>query len=181
MDPKLLVKTSKRLSLVLRHKPESVGVKLDAAGWTDVDGLLRAMRISREDLNKVVADNNKKRFEFSGDGKRIRASQGHSVDVDLGYEPSDPPDVLYHGTYANALDSIFKTGLDKRDRHHVHMSKDVATAQQVGQRRGDVRILLVNAAAMVRDGFKFYVSTNGVWLTDHVPAKYLSVRSETYP
>ena len=126
-------------------------------------------------LDQVVAENNKKRFEFSEDGTRIRASQGHSVEVDLGYEPKSPPEFLYHGTATKFLDSIFKRGLDKRKRHHVHMSADHDTATNVGSRHGKVVVLRVRAQAMVQAGHQFYRSTNGVWLTEAVPSEYLEI------
>ena len=173
------VKTSKFLSLVLRHQPEAIGVTLDPAGWVGVRELLDALakhgRPLREDqLRHIVETSDKKRFAFSDDGLRIRASQGHSVEVELGYEPATPPDVLYHGTVGRFLDSIRVTGLQKGQRHHVHLSRDVETATKVGGRRGEAVLLQVDAAAMAGDGLVFYVSANGVWLTDHVPPKYIT-------
>jgi len=169
---------SKFLSLVLRHRPETIGITLGAAGWVQVDALLAGCRtagqdISFEQLDEVVATNDKKRFEFSADGKMIRASQGHSVDVDLGYSPAEPPEVLYHGTARRNIKAIRAGGLVKGRRHHVHLSPNKGTAVNVGQRYGKPVVLEVRAAAMVAAGMAFFVSTNGVWLTDHVPPKYL--------
>jgi putative RNA 2'-phosphotransferase len=175
---KQLTRLSKRLSRALRHDPAAAGLTLDAAGWIPVDALLAAMRIDRADLDAVVAGNDKRRFavETGPDGvERIRASQGHSVPVDLGLTPATPPDLLYHGTGTTALASIRGTGLHCAARHHVHLSPDRETAHRVGaRRRGPVAILTVDAAAMARDGHLFYRSANGVWLTDEVPPRYLS-------
>lgn len=174
-----VVKDSKFLAGVLRHNPGKIGVSLDAAGWVDVDVLLAALkrrgrRIDRARLDFVVEHNNKKRFEYDGSGARIRASQGHSVPVDLGYEPQDPPETLYHGTATRSLDSIFAEGLLPGGRHHVHLSMDVETAVKVGSRHGKPVVLLVAAARMRADGRAFFRSTNGVWLTEHVAPEYLS-------
>lgn len=171
-------RTSKFLSLVLRHKPEKIGIMLDEAGWTDVSGLLEAMeklrwRVSREDLDFIVRNNAKQRFAFSEDGTQIRASQGHSVEVDLKYDAVDPPEILYHGTVGKFMASIREQGLIKGERHHVHLSKDEATATIVGKRRGAPVLLVVDARAMALDGYEFFVSANGVWLTELVPPKYL--------
>jgi putative RNA 2'-phosphotransferase len=174
------VKISKFLSLVLRHKPEEIGITLDDAGWVNVDVLLTAMAahdrpITEADLRHVVDTSDKKRFALSDDGRRIRASQGHSVEVELGYEPATPPDVLFHGTVERFLDSIRAGGLAKGRRHHVHLTADVATAATVGGRRGRAVVLTIDAAAMAREGLTFYVSANGVWLTDHVPARFIAL------
>ncbi|SCG50988.1 putative RNA 2'-phosphotransferase [Micromonospora halophytica] len=166
------------MSLALRHQPGRFGLVPDRAGWVAVDDLLAAMRIDRADLDAVVVGNDKQRFAVQRDAdgvERIRASQGHSIPVDLGLEPSSPPVRLYHGTGAAALDSIRATGLHRGGRHHVHLSADVATARRVGARRGGaVVVLTVDAAAMARDGHVFYRSANGVWLTDAVPPDYLA-------
>ncbi|GAA1800645.1 RNA 2'-phosphotransferase [Planosporangium flavigriseum] len=177
-----LVGLSKRLSYVLRHRPDSVGLTLDRNGWVAVDDLLAALaahgvRVGRAELDTVLAGNDKRRFavEAGPDGRdRIRASQGHSIPIDLGLTPVTPPPVLYHGTSAAAVPSIRAEGLRKARRHHVHLSGDLSTAQRVGaRRRGPVEILTVDAAAMAADGHQFYRSANGVWLTDHVPPRYL--------
>jgi putative RNA 2'-phosphotransferase len=172
-----LVKLSKRMSKVLRHDPGRAGLTLDAGGWIPVDTFLAAMRIQRAELDAVVVGNDKQRFavERGTDGvERIRASQGHSIPVDLGLAPVTPPERLYHGTGAAALASIRATGLHKGGRHHVHLSTDRDTAHRVGARRGGaIVIITVDSGAMARDGHLFYRSTNGVWLTDAVPARYL--------
>lgn len=177
MDPARLVKLSKRISKVLRHDPGRVGLTLDAAGWTPVRELLAALRIERDELDAVVAGNDKQRFvvERGTDGiERIRANQGHSIPVRLGLDPVTPPDQLYHGTSAAAWSSIRATGLHRGTRHHVHLSVDRETAHRVGARRsGPVMIISVDAAAMHRAGHAFYRSANGVWLTDEVPPEYL--------
>ena len=175
-----LVRNSKYLSGVLRHNPAKIGIELDPAGWVDVDVLLAALkqrgrRISRHQLDEVVEHNNKKRFEFDDSGARIRASQGHSVPVDLGYEPLVPPDTLYHGTATGSLDSIFAEGLRPGRRHHVHLSVDTETAAKVGARHGKPAVLIVAADRMHADGCVFYRSTNGVWLTEHVAPEHLTV------
>ena len=172
-----IVRASKFLSLVLRHKPETIGITLDSAGWVNVRVLLAAMgdRMDRALLDRVVAENNKKRFEFSPSGLRVRASQGHTLTVDLGYEPQEPPGYLFHGTPITALPSIRATGLSKMDRHAVHLSEDGATAQTVGSRHGKCVVLCVYAGTMYWNGYgKFYKSTNGVWLTDCVPPEFLN-------
>jgi putative RNA 2'-phosphotransferase len=172
------IKISKFLSLVLRHKPEKIGIVLDDSGWTDVDELIRltnqsGRRLTRAMLEQVVAENDKKRYAFSDDGRRIRASQGHSVDVDLNLPPAAPPEVLYHGTATHFLDSIRADGLHAASRKHVHLSLDETTAIKVGQRHGRPVVLTVQTGAMAADGHTFYVSDNGVWLTEQVPSRYL--------
>lgn len=173
-----LIPTSKFLSLILRHQPELVGLSLDEHGWADIRELLDAARasgrhITRELLLRVVQENDKKRFAISADGTKIRASQGHSIEVDLGLQPVEPPDVLYHGTIERFLASIAENGLRPGSRQHVHLSPDTKTATAVGKRRGRPVILQVLAGQMHRDGFLFCRSENGVWLTDHVPASYI--------
>lgn len=174
-----VVRASKRLSYVLRHRPDSVGLVLDEAGWVDVDVLLTALagsglRLSRTELEHVVATNDKRRFAFDASGRRIRASQGHSVAVSLGYEPADPPAELFHGTVERFLPSIVAEGLRPGNRHAVHLSADAGTAEKVGARRGRPVVLRVDAAAMAADGFSFSVSANGVWLVAAVPPRYLA-------
>jgi putative RNA 2'-phosphotransferase len=177
-----LVRDSKFLSSVLRHNPGKIGVELDPAGWVEVEVLLAAARragrrIGRERLDRVVEHNNKKRFEYDASGTRIRASQGHSVPVDLGYEPLVPPETLFHGTATSSLDSIFREGIKPGRRHHVHLSADLETATRVGARHGKPAVLLVAAGRMHGDGREFLRSTNGVWLTEHVAPAYLSFDS----
>ena len=180
------VRDSKYLAGVLRHNPGKIGVELDAAGWVEVDVLLAALArhgrlIGRARLDHVVEHNNKKRFEYDEAGTRIRASQGHSVPVDLGYESRVPPEVLYHGTATSSLDSIFSEGLKPGRRHHVHLSVDIETATKVGARHGKPAVLVVAAARMHAAGHEFFRSTNGVWLTEHVAPEYLSVTSAVSP
>jgi putative RNA 2'-phosphotransferase len=171
-------RVSKFLSLVLRHKPETIGIVLDEAGWTDVDGLLTAcsahgVQLTREELTALVASSDKQRFALSGDGQRIRANQGHSVEVELGLPDATPPARLFHGTFAAALPGIRTEGLLKGARHAVHLAADLTTASKVGMRRGAPVILTVRADAMVAAGHRFQVSANGVWLTDHVPPRFI--------
>lgn len=170
---------SRLLSRVLRHEPESIGIELDPAGWVRIDNLLSQVKkagfkADRELLDQVVANNDKKRFTISEDGLRIRAAQGHSVEVDLGLLPSVPPDLLFHGTATVNLDSIFEKGLIPGSRRHVHLSKDEATALRVGQRHGKALVLKVDAGRAHADGIAFFVADNGVWLTEALPATYLS-------
>jgi putative RNA 2'-phosphotransferase len=173
-----LVATGKFLSLVLRHRPEEIGLVLDRNGWADLGELVRlsnehGKRLSRELVEEVVARNEKKRFAISADGTRIRASQGHSVEVDLQLAPAEPPELLYHGTVFRFLESIRLNGLRRGKRLHVHLSADEQSAKIVGARRGQPVVLRVAAQAMFRDGYVFYVSENGVWLTKHVPPEFL--------
>lgn len=171
-------KISTFLSLVLRHKPAEIGLMLDDAGWVDVSLLLSQLTaynkpVSMDQLQEIVETNDKQRFAFSEDGTRIRANQGHSVTVQLDYERAIPPELLYHGTVARFLPAIKEQGLKKMSRHHVHLSPDTATAEKVGQRRGNPMILSVRAAEMHEQGYAFYCTDNGVWLTDHVPAIFI--------
>lgn len=173
-------KISRILSLVLRHKPEELGIELDKNGWTDVSTLMQKLRhrgyvINRESLKDIVATNDKKRFTFDTTNNRIRANQGHSVDVDLELVSEAPPSILYHGTGSKSLESIMKNGLEKRSRQHVHLSADLDTAIKVGTRHGRVVVLMVDTASMSNDGFEFFKSKNDVWLTDNVPSKYLKL------
>ena len=167
------VRTSKRLSFVLRHRPDSVGLELDEAGWADVDQLLAALRLTREQLERVVATNDKRRFEIAGN--RIRAVQGHSIAVELGYTAERPPAELFHGTVQRFLPAILAEGLRPQRRHAVHLSVDVGTARTVGARRGRPVVLRVDAERLARDGAVFTRSANGVWLVDSVPPSYLTV------
>jgi putative RNA 2'-phosphotransferase len=173
-----LVKISKYLSKHLRHQPHRIGLELDPGGWVDVDRLLAACArhhfpITRAELVEVVAQNDKQRFAFDPTGTRIRANQGHSVEVDLQLEPLTPPPLLYHGTGHRAAEAIAGAGIMRMARHHVHLSSDIATATAVGARHGRPVVFEVDAAAMHRDGFLFYRSANGVWLVDRVPPEYL--------
>jgi putative RNA 2'-phosphotransferase len=173
-------KISKLLSYVLRHKPESIGISLDKEGWTDIDVLISKcaprLEFTREDLARVVENNDKQRFAISDDGQKIRANQGHTADVNLSFEKKTPPDMLYHGTQKSFLGSIQKKGLLPGKRHHVHMSDNLVTAEQVGARRGanSYVILTIDCKEMVKDGVEFFLSENGVWLTDKVESKYIN-------
>ncbi len=183
MDRKL-VRVSKFLSLVLRHKPETIGLSLDQGGWARVDELIVASNRSGVSLDEgllreVVEQNDKQRFAFSNDGLRIRASQGHSIPVDLGLEPLVPPEFLYHGTATRFLESIKKRGLVPGNRLHVHLSPDEPTAVRVGQRHGKPVVLTIRAGHMYANGFTFYLSANGVWLTEKVPAEYIKFPNHT--
>ncbi|EAV43195.1 hypothetical protein SIAM614_20266 [Stappia aggregata IAM 12614] len=172
-------KISKRLSFWLRHKPEDAGLTLSHDGWADVSAVLKAfstlkLDCNRDQLERVVETNDKKRFEFSDDGKRIRARQGHSVDIDLGLTALTPPEILFHGTATRFLPLILTEGLKPMARHHVHLSPDRSTALKVGSRHGKPAVLQVAASAMQADGHTFYRTENGVWLTDSVPATFLT-------
>lgn len=174
------MRLSKRLSFVLRHHPGSIGLELDPAGWVDVEALLGALaahgtRIDRRALEQVVATNDKRRFAFDRSGTRIRASQGHSVQVDLGYPPQPPPPELFHGTPVRAVEAILEQGLRPQRRHAVHLSDDVATARTVGARRGRAVVLRVDAQALAAVGAVFARSDNGVWLVAAVPPEFLSL------
>ena len=175
---KKLVPLSRFLSLVLRHQPESIGLTLDAQGWADVDELIarcnaRGKKLTRATLMAIVTTNDKQRFRLNDDQTRIRASQGHSIPVDLGLIAIEPPDILYHGTAEKNLGLIYAQGLIKQSRQHVHLSVDTLTATKVGARHGKVVVLTVQAGEMHRQGMAFYRSDNGVWLTDCVPPEYL--------
>lgn len=176
---KELVKESRFLSLVLRHNPGAAGIELDRQGWVAVDVLLAALqarghKVDAATLHEIVSTNEKRRFAFSSDGLRIRASQGHSLPVDLGLQPVVPPLQLFHGTATTHLASIRRLGLIKGSRQHVHLSEDRRTAEQVGSRHGKPVVLAVQSGRMQQDGFAFYLSANRVWLTEHVPAEYLA-------
>lgn len=178
ISDKQKTKISKFLSLVLRHKPETIGIKLDENGWVDVQELILksndyGVNYDLDILKDIVETNTKKRFAFNTFMDRIRASQGHSVNVELGYTNKQPPEFLYHGTAQKFVDSIMKTGLEKRNRQHVHLSHELETALKVGQRHGKPFIFEVTAKQMHQDNFEFFLSENGVWLTEAVPLKYL--------
>jgi putative RNA 2'-phosphotransferase len=169
---------SKFLSLILRHQPQKFGINLDEHGWAQVDDVIAAARhagimLTYPILQQIVAENDKQRFAISADGRAIRASQGHSIPIDLGLPPLEPPALLYHGTAQRFLPSIRVAGLQRRSRQYVHLSLDEQTAKSVGQRHGDSVVLIVQTGAMFRDGFTFFRSENGVRLVDSVPLKYL--------
>jgi putative RNA 2'-phosphotransferase len=186
ISEKHLTHLSKFLSLVLRHQPETIGIRLDKNGWTDVNELLEkaskaGIQIDRQTLNHVVDTNSKKRFAFNDDLTKIRASQGHSIDIELGYTNQKPPEILFHGTGERSVQSILEKGLEKQSRQHVHLSSDYETAIKVGQRHGKPFVFKVLAGQMYNDGFLFFISDNGVWLTEKVPAKYLKTNIEPKP
>ena len=178
MTEKETSKTSRFLSLILRHEPERVGLKLGEAGWVRADELLRAVNqhnvaLTLDDLKHIVTTSDKKRFAFSDDGLYIRASQGHSVEVDLQYEPKTPPELLYHGTATRFLDSIHQDGLSRMERHDVHLSAETKVTLQVGGRHGKPVLLTIHAGDMHRAGHIFRCSANGVWLVNHIPPEYI--------
>lgn len=166
---------SKYLSLVLRHKPEVIGLSLDKKGWADVQELLSKSnrKFSLEELYYVVQNNSKQRFTFNEDQSKIRANQGHSLEIDLQLKPQTPPDILYHGTATKNIDSIKSKGLTKQNRQYVHLSKDYETAFKAGSRYGETIVLAIKTHDMFEKGHKFFVSKNGVWLTDNVPPSFI--------
>jgi putative RNA 2'-phosphotransferase len=173
-----LIRTSKFLSLILRHQPQKYGITLDEHGWAQVGDVIAAanragLTLTYPILQQIVAENDKHRFALSPDGRSIRASQGHSIPIDLGLPPLEPPAFLFHGTSQKFLASIRVQGLLPRSRQFVHLSSDIQTATAVGQRHGFPVVLTVNSGTMFHDGISFYRSENGVWLVDSVPLKYL--------
>jgi len=169
---------SKFLSYVLRHRPDSIGLEMSKAGWVNIAELLEKSKngLTREVLDEIVQEDGKQRYAVSEDGLQIRANQGHSVEVDLGLKAAIPPVTLYHGTPESEVAIIMKTGLKKMRRHHVHLSADFETALKVGKRRtGKALVLSVDTRNMVKQGIKFFISENGVWLTDFVAPEFLSV------
>lgn len=179
MSDDQIVRKSKFLSLILRHNPGKIGLTLDENGWALIDELIQCAGRNRvsltvESIRELVDSNDKKRFAISEDGSRIRANQGHSVQVDLALTPREPPDFLYHGTATRFLDSILATGLNSGNRQHVHLSSDFETAVKVGSRHGKPIVLRVSSGDMHRAGIQFFLSENGVWLTNVVLNQYLS-------
>lgn len=186
LNKKQMVRTSKFLSLVLRHQPDAVGITVDAHGWAEVGALLRGMTdagvpCDLQALREIVRTDEKQRYTFNEDGTKIRASQGHSFPVDLGLTQTDPPQVLWHGTATRFLKCIMQEGLKPMSRQYVHLSPDAETAYRVGIRHGKPVILQVDALRMVQDGMKFYRAENGVWLTDAVPPQYLQITGTAQP
>lgn len=175
-------KISKFISLVLRHNPEVIGISLDKNGWTDTGILIKKLSskfdIDLNILKEIVASDDKQRYSFSSDFTKIRANQGHSVSVDLELLPQKPPTILYHGTAQRFVQSIYQKGIQKQNRQYVHLSKDVETAQKVGNRHGEVFVFQIDTHKMLSEGYLFYLSENGVWLTDEVPARFLSPYSK---
>lgn len=191
MDTKQLNETSKFLSYVLRHEPQTIGLQLDSEGWADIESLIAGAAkdgwtLDISLIQTVVSSSDKKRFSISGDGQRIRAVQGHSTaSVNLEHVEKEPPEFLYHGTATRFLESILQQGLIAGSRHHVHLSQDIPTAIAVGQRYGKPVVLKIEALRMHLQGFKFFQAENGVWLTNYVPMSFIhqdlaqySVRSD---
>lgn len=181
MDEKRRTKISKFLSLILRHQPEAIGLRLEENGWVKVDDLITACAkngrvFTRPELDEVVETNDKKRFSFDETGKKIRANQGHSLEVEIEFERKTPPDKLYHGTAEKNVRLIFEHGLKKMNRHHVHLSADAETAHKVGARHGKPVIFEIDTKAMREDNFDFFVSANGVWLVENVPPQFLKLK-----
>lgn len=175
MDDK---KISKSLSYWLRHKPDAGGIEIDPTGWAEVDAVLAALARAKlphalHDLERVVVESDKNRFELSPDGQLVRARQGHSIPIDLGWPVAAPPETLFHGTVEKFLPAILSEGLRPMARHHVHLSPDAATATLVGARRGKPVILRIAAGALHGDGAEFRLSSNAVWLVDHVPPAFI--------
>lgn len=177
MEKKKEKKISKVLSFWLRHKPEDIGLEIEPNGWTNVADLMEkakeTIEFTMEELEYVVENNNKQRFSFNEDKTKIRANQGHSIDVELEFEEVVPPQILYHGAPVGVVDAIMKEGLKKMNRHHVHLSPDKETAAMVGSRRGKYEILEIEAMRLRADGHKIYMSANGVYLVDEVPPEYI--------
>ena len=177
--------TSKYISLILRHKPEVIGITLDEHGWASVDELINGVSktypLTMDALERIVAEDEKQRYSFNEDKTLIRANQGHSVPVDVELEEIEPPIVLYHGTGEKYVDSIDQIGLIPKSRLYVHLSSDINTAIMVGSRHGRPVVYVVDSKQMKIDGYKFYRSVNGVWLTKEVPVRYLTKLSSNYP
>ncbi|MFM8453816.1 MAG: RNA 2'-phosphotransferase, partial [Gammaproteobacteria bacterium] len=162
------------------HKPDSIGIELDKNGWADINQLITKINISEpsytldyKKIKTVVDTNEKKRFIISDDGSKIRASQGHSIEIDLKLEPTEPPEILYHGTAQRFLEKITTEGLIPKERQHVHLSDNIETAISVGQRYGKPVLLTIQASIMFKNGYSFFLSENNVWLTNHVPSEYI--------
>ena len=182
MRTRSIQKTSRYLSMILRHRPEVIGITLDEHGWADVDELIAGINkthpLDRKMLEQIVAQDEKQRYSFNEDKTRIRANQGHSVPVDVELEEKEPPRILYHGTGEKYVQSIDRQGLIPKTRLYVHLSSDIPTAQKVGKRHGKPVVYLVKSLAMYRDGYRFFQSVNGVWLTKEVPVSYLEKQRE---
>lgn len=181
-EERRLERLSKFISMILRHKPEAIGITLDEHGWADVDELIKGINetgeeieFSKDTLETIVKTDKKQRYSFSQDKTLIRANQGHSIPVDVELEKKEPPKVLYHGTGVKSVKAIQEQGLLPMERLYVHLSTDVETATNVGKRHGTPVIFQVNAEQMQKDGYDFFQSVNGVWLTKEVPAKYLEL------
>jgi len=171
--------TSKFISLILRHKPETIGISLDEHGWANVDELIAGVSkthpINMDILEQIVAEDEKQRYSFNEDKTLIRANQGHSIPVDVELEEKEPPEILFHGTGEKYVDSINKSGLIPKSRLYVHLSSNEETAYKVGTRHGKPVIYKVRSKEMYQDGYKFFCSVNGVWLTKAVPVRYIEI------
>lgn len=181
-EERRLERLSKFISMILRHKPQVIGITLDEHGWADVDELIKGINetgeeieFSKDTLETIVKTDKKQRYSFSQDRTLIRANQGHSIPVDVELEKKEPPKVLYHGTGVKSVKAIQEQGLLPMERLYVHLSIDVKTATNVGKRHDTPVIFQVNAEQMQKDGYDFFQSVNGVWLTKEVPAKYLEL------
>jgi putative RNA 2'-phosphotransferase len=183
---KNLENIGKFLSLILRHQPQTVGIQLDKHGWANIEELLEGMSnhgqpVDMQTLEYIVANNDKKRYSFNDDKTLIRANQGHSIHVDVELEEKEPPEYLYHGTSEKYVSSIEKIGLLPKSRLYVHLSKEFSTAENVGKRHGSPVVYKILSGEMHKDGYNFYLSVNGVWLTKQVPVKYLQKIAITLP
>lgn len=187
MQSKNDVSLGRFISLILRHKPETIGIRLDEHGWAEVPELLEGINrsgraIDMETLERIVRENEKQRYAFNQDHTRIRARQGHSLEVDVELQSRTPPDTLYHGTAERFLNSILKDGICRQSRQYVHLSREEETAFAVGRRHGKPVVLVLDAGRMNRDGTLFYCSENGVWMCGHVPPEYiLEIKREEHP
>lgn len=173
------MRISKFISLILRHKPEEIGLTLDEYGYVNTSDLIKGLnrkgyRVTISDIERIVEDDDKQRYSFNEDKTKIKANQGHSIAVNLELQDIEPPKVLYHGTATRFSESICKEGIKKQGRQYVHLSSDVETATKVGKRHGELVIFKINSEQMYKDGYKFFLSENKVWLTDYVPIKYFS-------
>ncbi|WP_055667921.1 RNA 2'-phosphotransferase [Desnuesiella massiliensis] len=174
------LRISKFMSLVLRHKPEEIGLKFDKYGYICTSDLINGMnekgyKVTIADIQRIVIEDDKQRYSFNTDETKIKANQGHSVEVNLKLEAVKPPNELYHGTSTRFSDSIYKHGIIKQSRQYVHLSADIDTALKVGKRHGEPVIFVIDSQQMHKDGYKFYLSENKVWLIDYVPTKYFRV------
>lgn len=174
------MKISKFISLVLRHKPDEIGLTLDEYGYVNTSDLIKGLnrkgyKVTVSDIERIVAEDDKQRYSFNYDKNKIKANQGHSIQVNLELQAIDPPEVLYHGTSTRFSESIYNEGIRKQGRQYVHLSADLETAAKVGKRHGELVIFKISSEQMCKDGYKFFLSENNVWLTDYVPAKYIKI------
>ncbi len=174
------MRISKFMSLILRHKPEEIGLTLDEYGYINISDLIKGLnkkgyKVTISDIERIVAEDGKQRYSFNDDKTKIKANQGHSIKVNLELQAVEPPKVLYHGTATRFIESMRKEGIKKQNRQYVHLSADVETATKVGKRHGELIIFKINSEQMSKDGYKFFLSENKVWLTDYVPVKYFEI------